>query len=82
MTGGSGEALRWTKRQETRGRWQEEETGRPPWWKKEIKGIKVTRLRQIKVELLVHAVDYSCVHLRVLHQLFNICELLIAFITF
>ena len=77
MTAGR-EALRWMKRQETRGRWQrrKEETGRPPWWKKEIKVIKVTSLR------LVHAVDCSCVHFHVLHQLFNICELLIAFITF
>ena len=48
MTAGT-EALRWMKRQERRGRWQEgaEETGRTTRKQVEIKGIKVTRLRQI-----------------------------------
>ena len=44
MTAGT-EALRWMKRQERRGRWQRrQETTRK---QVEIKGIKVTRLRQI-----------------------------------
>ena len=55
MTAGT-EALRWMKRQEKRGRWQEETEGTEGTTRKqvEIKGIKVTRLRQI------HAVNCSC----------------------